>query len=432
MKKGSRFVLRQLLLTGLLLVLTAGLSFGADFNWRKYEGTTIRALLGKSAFSKITVAHVAEFEKLTGITVKAEYYASAPMRRKLVMELGAKNKDLDVFAGMMKTAYQYEKAGWLEPLDKYVKNPELTSPDFDFADFVPRTNPIINGRLIGIAGSSNPQLLMYRKDLFEKYGIKVPTNWAELEAAAKTLKKNLPEGQFAWIVRMDQENTAPFATFLYTNDASWLDKNGKPCFNTPNAVEAIEFYGKMAREYGPPGAATIGWKEVVGAMAQGKAAMTSEVSIFANLVFENPKQSKVAGNMGYAMIPPGKTGAYQAMLPLNMNHISVFSEKKEAAWLLVQYLNMKEQVLDYQMAGLPATRLSSWEDPKWKAADKLPQLSKLQVEALQNGRIGFEIPIAKFTEARPILQRVLYTAYEGGNVQQAADEAVKEIERLTE
>lgn len=429
--KSALFSLQRFFLTALLLGLTVGLSFGADFNWRKYEGTTIRALLGKTAFTPIQQKQIKEFEKVTGITVKAEYYASAPIRQKLVMELGAKNKDLDVFGGMMKTAYQYEKAGWLEPLDKYINNPKLTHPDFDFKDFAPRTHPIINGRLIGLTSSCNPQLLMYRKDLFEKYGIKVPTNWAELEAAAKTLKKHLPKSVFPWIARMNKENTASFATFLYTNGASWLDENGKPAFNTPAAVEAIEFYGKMAREYGPPGAANIGWKEVVGAMAQGRAAMTAEISIFASLVFENPKRSRVAGKLGYVMIPPGKTGKYEAMLPLAMSHISAFSEKKEAAWYLLQYLSMKEQMLKFQLAGLPMTRLSNWEDPKWKARDKMPQLSKLQVESIDNGRIGFEIPIANFSEARPILSRLLYVGYEGGDVQKAADAAVKEIGRIT-
>ena len=428
--KSVRFYLQRFLLTALVLVFTVGTSFAAEFNWRKYEGTTIRMLLTKSAFTPINKKHIKEFEELTGIKVKAEYYSSAPLRRKLVMELGAKNKDLDVFAGMMKTAFQYEKAGWLEPLDKYINNPELTGPDFDFADFAPRTKPVINGRLIGLSSSCNPQLLMYRKDLFEKYSIKVPTNWAELEAAAKTLQKHLPKGQYPWIVRMNKENTAPFATFLYTNGASWLDESGRPAFNTPAAVEAIEFYGRMAREYGPPGAATIGWKEVVGAIAQGKAAMTTEISIFAGLVFENPKRSKVAGKLGYAMIPPGKTGRYQAMLPLGMGHISAFSEKKEAAWYYLQFTSMKEQLLDFKMVGLPMTRMSNWEDPKWKAKDKLPQLSQLQVEALEKGRIGFEIPIARFTEARPILSRLLYVGYEGGDVQKAADAAAKEIERL--
>ena len=428
--KKMRLGIHVFLLATFLVVITAGLSFGEQFNWRKYEGTTLRALFSKSAFAKITMKHLAQFEKETGIKVNAEWLPSAPLRQKLVMELGAKNTDLDLYEGMMKTAYQYDKAGWLEPLDKYVNNPELVHPDYDFADFAPRTKPVIDGRVVGISSSCNPQLLMYRKDLFEEHGIKVPTNWAELEAAAKTLQAKLPKGQFPWIVRMNKENTAPFATFLYTNGGSWLDADGKPAFNRPEAVEALEFYGKMAREYGPPGASALGWKEVVGAMAQGKAAMTVEISIFANLILENPKKSKVAGKLGYAMIPPGKTGQYQAMLPLNMWHLSSFSQKKEAAWYLLQYLSMKEQILDYKLTGLPVTRLSAWQDPKWKANDRLPQLTKLQVEALHNGRIGFEIPIARYTEARPILQRVIYTGYEGGDVQKAADVAVKEIERI--
>ncbi len=237
---------------------------------------------------------------------------------------------------------------------------------------------------------------MYRKDLFAKYGIKVPTNWAELEAAAKTLKANLPKGQFAWMARMNKENTGPFATFLYTNGGSWLDANGNPSFNRPEAIEALEFYRKMARNYGPPGASALGWKEVAGATAQGKAAMTVEISIFANLMLENSKRSRVAGKMGYALVPPGETGQYETMLPLNTYHISAFSQNKEAAWYLLHFLTMKKQLLVFKMFGLPSTRLSVNQHPKVKARDKLPQLTKLQVEALYNGRIGFEIPIARF------------------------------------
>lgn len=425
-----QFFLRTILTMIGLTFLSAGMVAGADFNWRKYEGTTIRVLGGKSAFTPIQQKQTKDFEALTGIQVKAEYYSSNPLRQKLIMELGAGNKDLDVFGGMMKTAYQYEAAGWLEPLDKYLADPSLTSPEYDFGDFFARTVPRINGKIIGIAGSCNPQLLMYRKDLFEKYNIKVPTNWSELEAAAQTLKKNLPAGQFAWIVRMNEENTAPFGPFLYSNGGSWLDDKGRPAFNSKAAVQAMEFYGRMAREYGPPGGATLGWKEVIGAMAQGRAAMTSEISIFANLILENPKQSKVAGKLGYALVPPGIPGNYVNVLPLNITHISALSEKKEAAWLFVQYMSMKAQSLPYKLAGMPTTRKSDWQNPKWKEKDRIPALSELQTKAIENGMIGFEIQIPKFTEARQIIQRVLYTAYENGNVQQAADEAVKEVERV--
>ena len=101
--KKMRLGIHVFLLATFLVVITAGLSFGEQFNWRKYEGTTLRALFSKSAFSKITMKQLAQFEKETGIKVNAEWLPSAPLRQKLVMELGAKNTDLDLYEGMMKT-----------------------------------------------------------------------------------------------------------------------------------------------------------------------------------------------------------------------------------------------------------------------------------------------------------------------------------------
>jgi len=82
--------------------------WGDDFDWRKHEGTTIRVLLSKSAFSPINDAITKQFEAKTGIKVQAEHYPSMALRRKVLMELGGGNKDLDVFAGMMKMAFRVE------------------------------------------------------------------------------------------------------------------------------------------------------------------------------------------------------------------------------------------------------------------------------------------------------------------------------------
>lgn len=414
------------------VILTPALA--ADFNWRKYEGTTIRALLGKSAFTKLTMKHIKDFEALTGITVQAEYYPSNQLRKKAMVELGGGNKDLDIFQGLMKMAFQYEKAGWLYPLDEFLAKSDMQAPGYNYSDVFPKLHAKINGKTIGLVGSTNPQVLIYRKDLFEKNGVKVPTNWEELEAAAKKLTLDTDsDGKtdvFGWIARMNQENTAPFASFLYNNNATYLDANRKPVFNSPEAVEALKFYGHMAKTYGPPGASTIGWKEVVGAVAQGKAAMTVEISIFAKLVLENPKRSKVVGKLGYAPFPASKGGAYKAVLPCNMYFISSKSEKKEAAWMFMQYLGLKKVIMDSQMRGLPMSRQSAWTDPTFKANDKLPELSQLQYNAIQNGIVGFEIPIAGFSEARPVIQNLIYTAYEGGDVQSAADNAVKQVAEI--
>lgn len=415
-----------------LIFTFAAITQAEDFNWRKFEGTTLRVMMGKSAFTPILKKQIEQFEQLTGIDVIDEHYPSAPGRQKVIMELGAKNKDLDVFQGMMKTAFQYNAAGWLEPLNQYIDNPKLTNPDYDFDDFFKTTHAAIDGKLIGISTSCNPQVLIYRKDLFEQYGITVPRNWQELESAAKTLKSKLDKGTFAWIARMNKENSAPFSAFLHTNNADWLDDKGKPAFNSPKSIEALEFYGRMAREYGPPGASGIGWKEVIGAMAQGKAAMTVEISIFASLVLENPKRSKVVGKLGYALVPPGIPGNFKSMLPLNLMHISALSEKKEAAWLYLQFMSGKQATLTIKKVGLPTTRKSSWDHPEWKAKDRLPALTEIQLQAINSGMKAFEIPIPQFTEARPVLQNLIYTAYEGGDVKQKADEAVKEVARIME
>jgi multiple sugar transport system substrate-binding protein len=417
-----------------LFVFGTTAAAGADFNWRKHEGTTIRVLLSKSAFAPINDAIIKEFEADTGIKVQVEHYPSMQLRKKVLMELGGNNKDLDVFAGMMKMAFQYENAGWLEPLAKYIDNPAATSPEFDYDDFFARTRPVINGKIVAISNSTNPQVLIYRKDLFEQHGISVPTNWKELEEAAKklTLDTN-SDGKtdvYGWIARMNDENSAPFANFLYNNGATYLDKDGNPVFNSATAVEAMKFYGHLMKSYGPPGGASIGWKEVTGAIAQGKAAMTVEISILAKLVLENPKSSKVAGKLGYAPFPAANGGPTQFMLPCNMAFMNALSEKKEAAWYYMQYSSMKDKLMRFQVRGLPMTRKSCWEDPKFKAEDTLPELSKLQYQAMQNGIVGFELQSAGFAEARPLIERALYTAYEGGDVQKAADEAVKGVKDI--
>lgn len=436
MKQGRSSIFAAIVSVVLVYFFSVGAAsvLAEDFNWRKYEGTTIRCLLSKSAFTQLNIKHIKEFEALTGITVQHEDYPSQQLRKKVLVELGGGNKDLDIFAGLMKMAFQYERAGWLYPLDSFLADSALTAPEYDYNDVFPQLKAKINGKTIGLVNSTNPQVLIYRKDLFEKYGVKVPENWQELEAAAKKLTMDTDgDGKtdiFGWIARMDQENTAPFASFLYNNNAAYLDKDRRPVFNSPQAVEALELYGRLAREYGPPGAATIGWKEVVGALAQGKAAMTVEISIFAKMVLENPKTSKVAGKLGYAPFPASHGGAYKAVLPCNMYYISSLSEKKGAAWLLLQYLGQKKVVMDYQMKGLPTPLKSVWTDPQFRAADTLPELSALQYNAIQNGIIGFEIPIAGFSEARPVIQRLIYTAYEGGDVQKTADEAVAEVKEI--
>ena len=50
----------------------------------------------------------------------------------------------------------------------------------------------VNGQVMAVAFIQNAQNLFYRKDLFDKHGIKVPTTYAEMLQAAATLKAKEP------------------------------------------------------------------------------------------------------------------------------------------------------------------------------------------------------------------------------------------------
>ena len=55
------------------------------------------------------------------------------MRQKRFVEMTGASKTLDVFdLNTMANGYKYAAAGWFEPLDKYLSNPEITNPDYDF------------------------------------------------------------------------------------------------------------------------------------------------------------------------------------------------------------------------------------------------------------------------------------------------------------
>ena len=58
MQKGVKFYLANLVVCLFLSTFSISLAVGADFNWRKYEGTTIRVIDSKSAFTKIDKKYI--------------------------------------------------------------------------------------------------------------------------------------------------------------------------------------------------------------------------------------------------------------------------------------------------------------------------------------------------------------------------------------
>src|SRR5207237_10333587 len=68
--------------------------------------------------------------------------------------------------------------------------PELAMPDFDFDDFcrpLVESAALVDGKWMGIPFDIPIFILMYRKDLLDKHGIKVPTTYPEFTNAVKAI-----------------------------------------------------------------------------------------------------------------------------------------------------------------------------------------------------------------------------------------------------
>ena len=104
----------------ILVVLSAACVSGAkaaEFEWTKYKGTTITFLANNNAVGNAISKHKAEFEKLTGMTVKVDTYQEQHMRQRLVTVLNARSDEVDVFMTLVsREGEQFAKAGWYADL----------------------------------------------------------------------------------------------------------------------------------------------------------------------------------------------------------------------------------------------------------------------------------------------------------------------------
>ena len=185
----------------LTFVLAAVVTYPAHgtaqtFDWQAYKGTTIRVIQNKGTSGLAIEALLLEFEKLTGIKVQYETYTEDQYRHKVLLELGAGTGGLDAFYTFAaQEGLKFWRSGWYEPLDAYLKNPKLTDPAFELQDIasVAVKGNTYDGKLTSLPMQQNTTMLYYRKDIFDRMKVKVPTNFAELEDAAKKLN-NVDEG----------------------------------------------------------------------------------------------------------------------------------------------------------------------------------------------------------------------------------------------
>ena len=99
------------------------------------------------------------------------------------------------------------------------------------------------------------QLIVYRADWFEEKGLEPPTTYETLEAAAAAI--NDPDNDIYGIAAATKAGEVftqqTFEQFALANNCQLVNEAGEVTLNSPECVEAVEFFTNLLRNYGPPG-----------------------------------------------------------------------------------------------------------------------------------------------------------------------------------
>jgi len=227
------------------------------------------------------------------------------LRQKVTTDIATKGGQYDVLTIGTYEVPIWAKQNWLVPLGNL-------GASYDVNDLLPpiRTGLSVDGKLYASPFYGESSMIMYRKDLFDAAGLKMPDrpDWAFIESAAAKITDKSKEiygiclrGKPGW-----GENMAFLTTMANSNSGRWFDEKWRPTFDGPEWKKTLDSYLRIMKTSGPPGASSNGFNENLALFQSGKCGMWIDATVAASFV-SDPKSSKVADKVGYAPAPCGST-----------------------------------------------------------------------------------------------------------------------------
>ena len=335
--------------------------------------------------------HMIEMQKLTPFFEKAYpdiklnwvTLEEGTLRQRVTTDIATKGGQFDVMTiGMYETPIWAEK-GWLKAID--------TSGSYDPDDLLKpmREGLSYEGKLYAAPFYGESSMLMYRKDLADKAGVKMPDHptWEQVKEFAA--KAHNPEGGVYGICLRGKpgwgDNMALITTMVNTWGGQWFDMKWKPEIDTKPWHEAVSFYVDLLNKYGPPGASANSFNENLALFNEGKCAQWVDATIAASFV-SDPKQSKVADKVAFAQAPTAVTPKGANWLWAWALGIPAGSKKVEAAEKFVRWATSKDYIdlvaKEKGWGDVPTgTRKSTYADPAFQKAAVFADAEKKAIDS---------------------------------------------------
>ncbi|MGO8833468.1 MAG: ABC transporter substrate-binding protein [Roseiarcus sp.] len=289
------------------------------------------------------------------------------LRQKVTTDIATKGGQYDVLTIGTYEVPIWAKKGWLVPLDKL-------GADYDVDDLLPaiRSGLTVDGKLYAAPFYGESSMVMYRKDLMDKAGLKMPDapTWAFVKEAADKMTDKAAgvygiclRGKAGW-----GENMAFLTATANSFGARWFDEKWNPQFNSPEWKATLNYYVPLMKADGPPGAASNGFNENLALFNSGKCGMWIDATVAASFV--TGKDSTVADKVGFALAPDnglGKRGnwlwAWSLAVPAGSAKID--AAEKFISWATSKHYTELVASKTSWADAPPGTRTSLYANPNY-------------------------------------------------------------------
>jgi sorbitol/mannitol transport system substrate-binding protein len=351
-----------------------------------YTAVAAACIIGATTFARaesITVATVnnndmivmqklsSQWEQQTGNKINWVVLEENVLRQRVTTDITTGGGQFDVMTIGSYEAPIWGKQNWLLPLDDFPQS-------YNYNDiFKPVRDALsASGHLWAVPFYAESSFTMYRKDLFDAAGLKMPAQptYTDIENFAKKLTDRGKQ-QYGICLRGKPgwgENMALLDTMVNTFGGRWFNEKWQAQLDTPPWHDAVTFYVDLLRNYGPPGASSNGFNENLALFTTGHCAMWIDATVAAGLV-SDPKKSQVVGKVDFAPAPVAKVPngnhwfwAWALAVPKSSHKAAV--AKSFLQWATsADYIKLVAQTNGWVLVP-PGTRQSTYDTPEYLAA----------------------------------------------------------------
>jgi multiple sugar transport system substrate-binding protein len=399
----------------------------------KFEGVTINAkLIGGQQYEAL-YSRIGEWEKATGAKVNI-------LSKKNHFELDKEIKS-DIASGSINWCVGSNHSSFAPQYTTLYTDLNALVPKEEIEGFVPSVikASTLDGKLIMLPRAQfDVSALYYQKSLFqdeakqkafkEKYGYDL--------APAKTWKDvffadppNFYGTQFAG---KEEAINGRFYEMLVAEGGEYL-KDGKPAFNSEAGVRALDWFVNLYKAKAvPAGTTNYLWDELGAGFASGTIAINLDWPGWATY-FNDPKSSKVAGNVGIVPAPTGSSGKRTGWSGHHGFSVTEACPTKEAAASLVWFLTNEDSQKQESAAGTLPTRTAVWDYVIAQAASD-PYKKEVLSVFQETAKTAFPVPqTPSWIEISNAVYPELQAAILGDKTsQQALDDAAKKATQILE